>query len=219
MANFIMPRTTCHEPDTLSSDELTNTPRKPFTGAIHLNTLWCLPCFRDAVREWMGDEDGPLQIDCYIMDAPSKACGPCKAFDQKCDLIPQGIRGHVFELMALITFVEKYWTDCSELWQGDDNPEAEWPGDFMKQLSAAVKCLCAAFDDLVETHRKAHLLIGNVSDEAKAGYSAWCNARERTICPNTHRSDKLHLQYAFRATEYLRLRRGEEGSVHWAMSI
>lgn len=90
MANFIMPRTTCHEPDTLSSDELTNTPRKPFTGAIHLNTLWCLPCFRDAVREWMGDEDGPLQIDCYIMDAPSKACGPCKAFDQKCDLVQFG---------------------------------------------------------------------------------------------------------------------------------
>ncbi|KAJ9481436.1 hypothetical protein VN97_g12043 [Penicillium thymicola] len=217
MATFIMPRMTYQESDTLSSGELTNTPRKPFNGVIQLNTLWCLPCLRYEVRRWMADE--PLRVDCCIMEAPSKACYLCKALERKCDLIPQGIRGHVFELMALITFVGKYWIDCSEKWQADGDPEAEWPGDFIKQLSAAVKSLCAAFDDLVETHRKAHLLVDNVSDEAKAGYSAWCNAREHTICPSTHRSDKLHLQYAFRATEYLRLRMGEEGSVHWAMSI
>jgi hypothetical protein len=73
--------------------------------------------------------------------------------------IPQGIRGHVFELMALIEFVEKYWTD-KYVRYGDDNSRE----GALAELATAVKGLCTAFDDLVETHRKDHMLTGNVSD-------------------------------------------------------
>ncbi|KAJ5602450.1 hypothetical protein N7537_005406 [Penicillium hordei] len=218
MANFIMPRITCQDTDTLSSDELTNTPRKPFHGVIQLNTLWSLPSFRYAIREW--ETDGSLQVDCYMLKASSKRCSLCKVRDSNVigysliipepllarhtyinwDLlqIPWGIRGHVFEPMALIEFVKKCWMDCDDQWRANAGPEAEWPETFIDEFAAAVKSHCGAFDDLVETHRKA---------------------LEHMIRPNTHRSDKLHLQYAFRATGYLRLRMGEEGSVHWAIAI
>jgi hypothetical protein len=73
--------------------------------------------------------------------------------------IPLGIRGHVFELMALIKFVEKYWTDDIEYKDGDESQ-----GKALAELATAVNGLCTAFDDLVETHRKDHMLTGNVSD-------------------------------------------------------
>ncbi|KAJ5507172.1 hypothetical protein N7527_009315 [Penicillium freii] len=217
MAEFSMPRITSQESDTSSSDELTKTPRKPFNRVIRLDTLWCLPCLRYAVREW--ETHLPLRVDCYMLKPSSKACLLCEIYASKCGLLPQGILGHVFELMALIEFVGKYWIDCGDQWQANGDPEEKWPEKFIEQLSDAVKSLCAAFDDLVETHRKSHMLTGNVSDEAQLGYSAWCIARQYTIRPSTHRSDKLHLQYAVRATEHLRLRVGEEGSFDWAMAI
>ena len=71
--------------------------------------------------------------------------------------IPQGIRGHVFELMALITFVEKYWTDDVVYKDG-------YESQALAELATAVNGLCTAFDDLVETHKKDHMLTGNVSD-------------------------------------------------------
>ncbi|CAG7947259.1 unnamed protein product [Penicillium nalgiovense] len=129
--------------------------------------------------------------------------------------IPQGIRGHVFELMALIKFVEKYWTDDSvEYKNGEESHEK-----VTAELSTAIKGLCTAFDDLVETHRKDHMLTGNVSDEANAGYFAWCKARQHMVRPNTHYNEGLHFQYARRATEHLRLRMGEEASISWAVAI
>lgn len=85
MANFIMPRITCQGSDTLSSDELTSTPRKPFNGVIQLNTLWCLPCLRYAVREWTTDE--PLGVHGHMLNAWSKRCSLCEKLDSKCDLV------------------------------------------------------------------------------------------------------------------------------------
>lgn len=75
--------------------------------------------------------------------------------------IPQGIRGHVLELMALIEFVKKHWPDTDDV---SDNELPKWQEDLGGDLFGAVSDLCAAFDDLVETHRKAHMLTGNVSD-------------------------------------------------------
>lgn len=75
--------------------------------------------------------------------------------------IPQGIRGHVLELMALIEFVKKHWPDTDDV---SDNELPKWHEDLAEDLFGAVSDLCAAFDDLVETHRKAHMLTGNVSD-------------------------------------------------------
>lgn len=51
--------------------------------------------------------------------------------------------------MALTQFLEEYWGDNYEVYE---------------ELRTAVCDLCAAFDYLVETHRKAHMLTGNVSE-------------------------------------------------------
>ncbi|KAJ5048735.1 hypothetical protein NUH16_007244 [Penicillium rubens] len=128
--------------------------------------------------------------------------------------IPQGIRGHVFELMALIKFVEKYWTDDIAYKDGYESQEKAYA-----ELGTAINGLCTAFDDLVETHKKDHMLTGNVSDEAKAGYFAWCEARQHMVRPNTQYIEGLHFQYARRATEHLRLRMGEGASISWAAAI
>jgi hypothetical protein len=62
-----------------------------------------------------------------------------------------------------------------------------------------------------------YLLI--CEQEVKAGYLSWCKARQHTIRPNTQYIEGLHLQYAGRATQHLRLRMGEEGSISWAIAI
>ncbi|KGO40431.1 hypothetical protein PEX1_031840 [Penicillium expansum] len=202
MADFIMPRTACEDLGTLSSDK-----KKPPCGlrdepAIYLTTLWCLQCFRYRVRNW--DRGQPFDVVCTISTVSPQMCTSCKDAKDQCDWIPQGIRGHVFELMALIQFLEEYWGDNYDVYEG---------------LRTVVCDLCAAFDHLVETHRKAHMLTGNVSEKAKAGYSAWCNAREHTIRPSTQYTKAPHHKYAVRATEHLRLRMGEEASISWAAAI
>ncbi|CAI7605773.1 unnamed protein product [Penicillium discolor] len=131
--------------------------------------------------------------------------------------VPQGIRGHVFELMILLECVKKYWTDYGEdLYDqvADMRRKTVFDG-----LCAAVRDLGAAFDNLVDTHSKAHMLTGNVSDEARASYFAWCNARQHMIRSSTQYPKKLHHQYAVQATEHLRLRMGEEVSIGWAAAI
>ena len=62
-----------------------------------------------------------------------------------------------------------------------------------------------------------YLLI--CAQEAKAGYFAWCKARQHMVRPNTQHTEGLHFQYARRATEHLRLRMGEEASISWAVAI
>lgn len=116
-----MPQITCQESDTLSSNELTKPPRKSFDGVLQLNTLWCLPCLRDAVREW--EIDKPLEIKCYLTNGLSKACFFAKEMAENVIWyslvapesllvkhtnsnwyllqISQGIRGHVFRTDGL----------------------------------------------------------------------------------------------------------------------
>ncbi|KAJ6185392.1 hypothetical protein N7519_006693 [Penicillium mononematosum] len=210
MADFIMPRTNCQDPDVLSSDKKAKTRPKLSKAHINMATLWCLQCFRYAVRQ-LDDEPPVFDVPCRINIACPQSCVICAVEGKN---IPQGIRGHVFELMALIKFVEKYWTDDIEYMDGDKSREKA-----LAELATTVNDLCTAFDDLVETHRKDHMLTGNVSDEAKAGYFAWCKARQHMVRPNTQYIKGLHFQYARRATEHLRLRMGEEASISWAAAI
>ncbi|KAJ5837049.1 hypothetical protein N7447_003075 [Penicillium robsamsonii] len=209
MTNFMVPRIACQDPDALSSDKKTENRWKSSQWNIELTIFWCLQFFRTSVRNW--ETCNPLEVYCPINDASSKRLACTNNENPKCDWIPQGIRGHVFELMAVLEF---------ERWEaGLQDNECDWPLDFSETLSNVVRSLCAAFDDLVETYGEAHMLTGDVSDKAKAGYFAWCNARERMIRPKSEHSDKLHHRYPSRATEYLRLRMGEDASIRWAVAI
>ena len=77
--------------------------------------------------------------------------------------IPQGIRGHVFELMALIEFVKRYWTDNGGIGGVPMHVRIRCEGVPEEHFPALIE-LFTAFDDLVETHIKAHMLTGNGSD-------------------------------------------------------
>lgn len=77
--------------------------------------------------------------------------------------IPQGIRGHVFELMALIEFVKRYWTDNGGIGGVPMHVRIRCEGVPEEHFPALIE-LFTAFDDLVETHIKAHMLTGNGSN-------------------------------------------------------
>ncbi|CAI7606539.1 unnamed protein product [Penicillium palitans] len=209
-----MPRITFQGPDVLSSDERTNTEPKLPKRTIRMTTHWCLQCFRHTIRYW---DDIAYEVECTIDATSPDACEFCEAKGIKCDWVPQGIRGHVFELMALLECVKKYWTDYSE--DVYDQVADMRRKTVFEKLCDAVRDLGAAFDDLVDAHSKAHMLTGHVSDEAKASYFAWCNARQHMIRPITQYPKELHHQYAIRATEHIRLRMGEEASISWAAAI
>ncbi|KGO63553.1 hypothetical protein PITC_049350 [Penicillium italicum] len=188
---------------------------------LHLKTLWCLQCFRTSLRDWNTDE--PFEANCWIDTAASKLCRRCNATHGKCESIHRGIRGHVFELMALLEFAKTYWSnDCGGFGKGDDR-DFIWDDGVVHDISDAVRDLCVAFDNLVKAHGKTHMLTGKASENAKAAYSAWCNAREhgtRSSARSRHlHAPRLSDKYASRATEHLRLRLGEESYIHWAAAI
>ncbi|KAJ5803828.1 uncharacterized protein N7518_000131 [Penicillium psychrosexuale] len=159
MADFIMPRIACQDIDALSSDKETKPLRESCHETIYLDTLWCLQCFRFQVSNW-NDDRYPFYVMWGIEAGSPQKCCDCKEAGYK---YPAGYSGHVFELMALIEFAKRYWTDNGGIGgvpmhvraRCEDVPEEHFPALFE---------LFTAFDDLVETHMKAHMLTGNVSN-------------------------------------------------------
>ncbi|KAJ5958100.1 uncharacterized protein N7479_005250 [Penicillium vulpinum] len=207
------PKTTSYDPDAESSDP--ETPRSLLLKPLHLVTPWCLQCFCTSLRNW--DYGLPFEPDCWSDTVVSKLCSRCSSTHGKRDSIYRGIRGHVFELMALLEFVKQYWVNNHDGFGKPDIADFVWLEPFIRSIPTAVHDLCLAFDNLAEAHGKAHLLIG--TNGAKAAYSAWCNAREHAIYPHRLIPENLHQKYALYATEHLRLRLGEETQIHWAAAL
>ncbi|KAJ5365905.1 hypothetical protein N7517_008791 [Penicillium concentricum] len=193
------------------------TRRRVPTLPFYLTTLWCLQCFRTSIHNW--DASLPFQPRCCIDTVASNMCGRCIAANVTCESVYRGIRGHVFELMALIEFSKQYWRNDNQGFGKTNVADLVWDYGVIKDISEAVRSLCLSFDNLVKTHGEAHMLTGNASDGAKAAYSTWCNAREHSIYPHTMLTDNLAQKYASQATEHLRLRFGEETQVHWEAAI
>ncbi|CAI7601338.1 unnamed protein product [Penicillium glandicola] len=216
-------------PDALSSSSETQLRSRPklLKQSLHLTTLWCLQCFRTSLRDW--DSGMPFEPNCWIDTAAPKLCRRCSTTHGKCDSLPRGIRGHGFELMALLEFAKQFWANDEGGFGRVDGADFLWTNEVIEDMSHAINDLCTAFDNLVKTHGKAHMLTGNPSDashaqyvlygEAKTVYSAWCNAREHMISSNSTYTSDLPRKYASRATEHLRLRVGEEAYTHWAVAI
>ncbi|KAJ5365906.1 hypothetical protein N7517_008792 [Penicillium concentricum] len=133
--------------------------------------------------------------------------------------IPHLIRCAKFPLLrpGCVRIAKKRAKDANGSPRDDDKDDdvsldaSKWRGDILVKLSAALIDLCVAFDDLLETHSKAHMLTSDVSD-----HMIRSNTNYR---PNAKYNKEPHHQYAFRATEHLRLGMDEEASVNWAIAI
>jgi hypothetical protein len=77
MADFIMPRINCQDPDVLPSDKKAKT--RPKLPKVHINmgTLWCLQCFRNAVRELDDEPLDVFDVACRINIACPQTCVTC----------------------------------------------------------------------------------------------------------------------------------------------
>ncbi|KAJ5165576.1 uncharacterized protein N7500_007406 [Penicillium coprophilum] len=209
------PTTAEHDSDAASLTQQTqrNIPTLP----IYLVTLWCLQCFRISLRDW--DTALPFEPKCWIDTVASQMCARCHETKSNCESVYRGIRGHVFELMALLEFAKQYWLNEGEGFGQTDVADLVWDYGVIRDISEAVRSLCLSFESLVMAHGEAHILTDNASDDAKAAYSTWCNDREHLTYPETMLITNLAQKYASQATEHLRLRLGEEGQIHWAAAI
>ncbi|OQE35447.1 hypothetical protein PENCOP_c013G07460 [Penicillium coprophilum] len=182
------PTTAEHDSDVafLTQQTQRNIPTLP----IYLATLWCLQSFRISFRDW--DNALSFKPRCWVDTVASQMCARCSETKSKCESVYRGIRGHVFELMALLEFAKQYWLN-------DDNAS----NASLVRLSISMPL--------------GYLLT--CDQDAKAAYSTWCNDREHLTYPGTLLITNLAQKYASQATEHLRLPLGEEGRIHWAAAI
>ncbi|KAJ6189582.1 hypothetical protein N7519_004490 [Penicillium mononematosum] len=217
-----------------------NTPNTPAAShGVHAKLLeythpaetgWCIQCFRVAVRDWDENEwDRPLKINC-IRDADSKRCQRCCHAHDKCELLYKGIRGHGFELHALLEWVMEFWiNEESEFGQTDDASLVH-DIEIVHAAAVAVRDLCAGLDRLIKSHGSAHNLVGerdgSAADEAKASYAQYCSYRRRFLQvppPLGPRSDGTphpkRIQFEHCARQHLRLDIHSDFGLPWYMSV
>jgi hypothetical protein len=78
----------------------------------------------------------------------------------------EGIRGHGFELHALLEWVLEFWVnENSEIGQTDDAALVHGI-EIVRTVAVAVRALCSALDCLIKSHGKAHNLVGKRGGDA-----------------------------------------------------
>ncbi|KAG0154098.1 hypothetical protein PDIDSM_1478 [Penicillium digitatum] len=99
--------------------------------------------------------------------------------------VPEGIEGHRFELLACLSWVEEFWSNCEGgfgvvLDGNDSDKESEFllPRALVDSVAACIHHLIASFDKFVKAHRRAHSLTGTNLPQAYLGRSLalshWC---------------------------------------------
>ena len=96
-----MPRTNCQDPDVLSSDKKAKTQHKLPKPYINLATLWCLQCFRCAVRHLDEEPFDVFHVACSIDVRCPLTCDECKDRDDKCDWVNIGCSRALSEKICL----------------------------------------------------------------------------------------------------------------------
>ncbi|CAG7964187.1 unnamed protein product [Penicillium nalgiovense] len=147
-----------------------NTPNTPATNhGVHAELLeyadpaetgWCIHCFKITVRDWNENEwVRPFKINC-VRDAASKRCQRCCHAHDKCELLYEGIRGHGFELHALLEWVMEFWINEESEFGETDDASLVHDIEIVHAAAVAVRDLCAGLDCLIKSHGNAHDLAG-----------------------------------------------------------
>ncbi|KAJ5268314.1 hypothetical protein N7524_005773 [Penicillium chrysogenum] len=155
------------------TDNTSNTPAA--SHGVHAKLLeytnpaetgWCIHCFRVAVRDWDEDEWAqPLKINC-IRDADSKRCQRCCHAHDKCELLYGGIRGHGFELHALLEWVMELWINEEPEFGQTDDTSLVHDIENVHAAAVVVRDFCAGLGRLIKSYGSAHNLVGELSGSA-----------------------------------------------------
>ncbi|QQK48166.1 hypothetical protein Pdw03_5801 [Penicillium digitatum] len=127
----------------------------------------------------------PFSIGCYAETNDGKNCLHCNGLHKPCETVPEGIEGHRFELLACLSWVEEFWSNCEGgfgvvLDGNDSDKESEFllPRALVDSVAACIHHLIASFDKFVKAHRRAHSLTGTNLPQAYLGRSLalshWC---------------------------------------------
>ncbi|CDM36978.1 unnamed protein product [Penicillium roqueforti FM164] len=178
-------------------------------------TGWCIHCFRVSLRAWDETKWGqPFKVNCIRDPVTSKRCQRCCHARHRCELPYEGIRGHGFELQALLEWVQEIWiNEESGIGKGEDVGLVH-DIEIVNAVAGAVRDLCSALDCLIKSHGKAHSLAGRHGGDAAdmAAYTQYCTHQHASFqAPSSLglRSDgtphpKL-VQFEHAARQYLRL--------------
>jgi hypothetical protein len=72
----------------------------------------------------------------------------------------EGIRGHGFELHALLEWASEFWINEESGFGAAEDVGLIHDLDSIRAAAVAVRQLCSAFDCLVKSHARAHALGG-----------------------------------------------------------
>ncbi|KAJ5597561.1 hypothetical protein N7537_007645 [Penicillium hordei] len=197
--------------------------------SVPVETSWCIHCFRTAAHNW--NETGwvqPFKVNCIRDAITSNRCQRCRHARDKCELLYEGIRGHGFELHALLEWVLEFWVnENSGIGQTDDAALVHGI-EIVRTVAVAVRALCSALDCLIKSHGKAHNLVGKRGGDAanKASYAQYCSSGRHflQIPPplDPHGDGTPHpkcVKFEHCSRQNLRLATNSDTGLPWYLSI
>ncbi|CAG8144166.1 unnamed protein product [Penicillium nalgiovense] len=94
-------------------------------------------------------------------------------------MLPAGMEGHRFELLALISWVALFWGTYNTTERNYEGLVENWflPGSSLTQLALCIADLCRAFTLLVRNHIDTHGLHPRCPNTRRVSYRNWLLSR------------------------------------------
>ncbi|KAJ6149221.1 hypothetical protein N7471_000420 [Penicillium samsonianum] len=192
---------------------------------VPIETGWCIHCFRVAVREWDETEwVRPFKVNCIRNTVTSKRCQRCFRASDKCELIYEGIRGHGFELHALLEWVREFWINEGSGIGETDDAGLVHDMEVVRAVAKAVRDLCSGLDCLIKSHGAAQNLVRKRGPSApeNASYIEHCLSERQFLelpPPLNPRSDGTphpkRVQFEHSSRQHLRLSPHADFGLAW----
>ncbi|KAL2859124.1 uncharacterized protein BJX67DRAFT_368938 [Aspergillus lucknowensis] len=176
--------------------------------------LFCLQCFRTALRAYDPDDGELFEVSCRLDAVASILCAQCSQRNSHCDNAPAGIIGDFFDFALVLRFCKEFWTAES------DAGVARWDRNMLPLISLAVRNLAAALASILAGHRREHDLTQSRKKQGKArqAYRHFCAERRMALSPlpRPGRDGTPEDLIAYHSARVLRLEPGDVGFTSWA---
>ncbi|KAJ5783424.1 hypothetical protein N7516_007312 [Penicillium verrucosum] len=159
-------------------------PRPQFSVAVS-QILACLTCIQANVADWIrtGTQYGfgpRFTFRCLQDSGESNDCQRCHQTGTACERVPTGIEGHLYELLALIAWLNLMWGSYDPTNAFSDAFVPTWllPSPFLAELGDEIRRLCSSFRLLARNHIFEHGIHPGCSRSRRTRYRNWLLHRQ-----------------------------------------